>query len=352
MTTPQTSSSLQEQAGRVMEQLYGFVNVYLLNTGLELGLFAQLREAGPHGLTPAELAERGGLHEPYLAVWCQSAYGYGYLEVTAENRFCLAPHMDMLLADPHSPAYMGNILQLFATYCGKDLLQHPHYLQSGEVFTFQEHGEGFSGIIAKNGLTKGAKFLKMVVPQVPGLEAKLREGATLLDVGCSGGTFMMALARAYPACRFVGVDIDRHALPLAEAEIKRAGLTERISVQAMGAEAIDFDSVFDVITLNSVIHEVRPPLKPQAVARCLHALKPGGLLLITDFSLPDSLLGLREPAYRMVLMDQFLEMSWGNRHQTKREQLDLLTQAGFVNVHHGPLGDNLYVLLRGEKPQN
>lgn len=350
MTTTQTSSSLQEQAGRVMEQLYGFVNVYLLNTGLELGLFDRLREANAAGLTPAALAQSAGVHEPYLAVWCQSAYGYGYLDVTTDGHFRLAPHIDALLASPDSPAYMGNILRLFAQYCGEDLLQHPRYLKSGEVFTFQEHGEGFSSLIAKNGTTKGAKFLKMVVPQVPGLEAKLRVGAALLDVGCSGGTFMMALARAYPACRFVGVDIDRHALPLAEAEIRQAGLTEQIKVQEMGAEAIDFDSAFDVITMNSVIHEVRPPLKPQAVARCLQALKPGGRLLITDFSLPPSLPGLREPAYRMVLMDQFLEMSWGNRHQTKEEQIDLLTQVGFVNVHHGPLGDNLYVLLWGEKP--
>jgi 2-polyprenyl-3-methyl-5-hydroxy-6-metoxy-1,4-benzoquinol methylase len=334
----------------MMEQLYGFVNVYLLNTGLELGLFDRLRAAGASGLTVAELAHDQALHEPYLTVWCESAYGYGYLDVGPGGGFCLAPHMETLLADPQSPAYMGNILRLFAHYCGQDLLQHSRYLKSGEVFTFQEHGEGFSSLIAKNGATKGTKFLKMVVPQVPGLEEKLRRGATLLDVGCSGGTFMLVLAREYPTCRFIGVDIDRNALPLAEAEIARAGLTGRIQVRAMGAEAIEFDNAFDVITLNSVIHEVQPPLKPQAVARCLKALKPGGMLLITDFSLPDALSGLREPVYRMVLMDQFLEMSWGNRHQTKQEQLDLLTRAGFVNVHHGPLGDNLYVLLRGEKP--
>lgn len=350
MTTLQTTISLPEQAGRLMEQLYGFVNVYLLNTGLELGLFERLRDAGASGLTVAELAHDQGLHEPYLAVWCQSAYGYGYLDAVSDGRFCLAPQMETLLADPQSPAYMGNILRLFANHCGEDLLQHSRYLKSGEVFTFQEHGEGFSSLIAKNGATKGAKFLKMVVPQVPGLEEKLRNGAMLLDVGCSGGTFMIALARTYPTCRFVGVDIDHNALPLAEREIARAGLADRIRVQAMGVEALAFDNAFDVITLNSVIHEVRPPLKPQAVARCLKALKPGGRLLITDFSLPDSLSGLREPAYRMVLMDQFLEMSWGNRHQTKQEQIDLLTQAGFVNVRHGPLGDNLYVLLRGEKP--
>lgn len=53
-----------------------------------------------------------------------------------------------------------------------------------------------------------------------------------------------------------------------------------------------------------------------AVARCLKALKPGGMLLITDFSLPDSLPGLREPAHRPALMDLFMEMTWGHRLQT------------------------------------
>ena len=68
MTTPQTTLSLQQQAGKMMEQLYGFVNVYLLNTGLELGLFDRVREAGTAGLSAAELAQSQGLHEPYLSV--------------------------------------------------------------------------------------------------------------------------------------------------------------------------------------------------------------------------------------------------------------------------------------------
>jgi ubiquinone/menaquinone biosynthesis C-methylase UbiE len=345
------ASGLQEQAERILKHLDGFVNVYVLNTGLELGLFDHLREAGAAGLTVNELAERRGLHEPYVAVWCQSAYGYGYLEATANGRFCLAPHMELLLATPNHPAYLGNVLRLFANYYGDDLLEHVEYLQTGEVFPLQAHGEGFSSLIAKNGVTKGAKFLKLVIPQVSGLEEKLRSGATLLDVGCSGGTFLTALARAYPACHFVGVDIDGHALSLAMAEIKKAGLEERIRVREIDAEAIDFANTFDIITLNSVLHEIRPALKPQAVTRFFRALKPGGWLVITDFSLPESLSGLREPAYRMVLMDQLLEMTWGNRHQTRQQQVDLLTRAGFTSVHHGPLGDNLYTLLWGEKPK-
>ena len=122
MPTTHVENNLYDQVARLKEHLYGFVNVYLLNTGLELGLFDELRNSGEVGLTVDELARRKRLHEPYLSVWCRCAYGCGYLDVTDADHFCLAPHMETILADTHHPTYMGNILRLFATYSSLDFL--------------------------------------------------------------------------------------------------------------------------------------------------------------------------------------------------------------------------------------
>jgi protein-L-isoaspartate O-methyltransferase len=57
---------------------------------------------------------------------------------------------------------------------------------------------------------------------VGGLAARLAAGARVLALGCGTGHAVNVLARAFPASRFVGVDIDPDGIGRAEAE--RAGL--------------------------------------------------------------------------------------------------------------------------------
>lgn len=351
MTTALMENAVYTQVAQLKEHLFGFVNVYLLNTGLELGLFEELRIAGDAGLTVAELARRKGLHAPYLSLWCRCAYGCGYLDMLDGERFCLTPQMEAILVDAHHPAYMGNILRLFATYCSLDFLEHPQYLQTGETFPVGAHGEGFTKLLAQNGVTKGLKFFELVIPQVPHVATMFQNGASVLDIGCGSGTFLNTLAHAYPHCRFVGIDVDPNMVREAESVIAEAGLRERVRVLRRDAATLTFDNAFDLVTMNSVLREVPSQHKAAMIARCFTALKPSGVLLITDFTLPDSLCELRDSAHRSTLMDLLVEMTWGRHHQTQQEQTALLTHAGFVNVYHRPLDDQTYTLLSGEKPQ-
>lgn len=343
-------SILDAQVAQLQEHVFGFVNIYLLNTGLELGLFEELHKADNVGLTVAECARRKNLHEPYLSVWCRCAYGCGYLDMLDGERFCLTPQMKAILVDTRHPAYMGNVVRFFATYCSLDLFEHPEYLHTGESLPVQAHGEEFTKLLAQHGFTKGLKFLELVIPQVPHVAAMLQHGATILDVGCGGGTFMLALAQAYPACEFIGIDSDPHAVRLADFEATSAGIRGRVQVQHEKAEELKFTNRFDVVFMNSLLREIHPHLQSRVLKRCFAALKPGGTVLITDFALPDALPNLRDPAHRSALMDLLVEMTWGRRLQTQHEQTTLLTEAGFVDVKSQPLGDRVYTLLRGEKP--
>jgi hypothetical protein len=51
---------------------------------------------------------------------------------------------------------------------------------------------------------------------VPGLPARLAAGAAVLDLGCGTGHAVTVAARAFPASRFLGVDIDEHAVTTAQ----------------------------------------------------------------------------------------------------------------------------------------
>jgi S-adenosylmethionine-diacylgycerolhomoserine-N-methlytransferase len=145
-------------------------------------------------------------------------------------------------------------------------------------------------------MTKGLKFLELGIPQVPHVAAMLQHGATILDVDCGGGTFMITLARVYPSCEFVGIDSDSHTVRLTDYEVTSAEVSERIQVQHGKAEEIAFTERFDLITMNSVLRAVDSHLQPWVLARRFTALKPGGTVLITNFTLPDALRDLRDPA--------------------------------------------------------
>jgi hypothetical protein len=53
----------------------GFIAIHLINLGAELGIWEALYKE-KDGLTVSDLAARLKLHEPYLKIWCQTAYHY------------------------------------------------------------------------------------------------------------------------------------------------------------------------------------------------------------------------------------------------------------------------------------
>ncbi|MGQ0837215.1 methyltransferase domain-containing protein [Actinokineospora sp.] len=59
---------------------------------------------------------------------------------------------------------------------------------------------------------------------MPELTGTLAAGARVLDLGCVTGHAVTVAARAFPASRFVGVDVDERAIATADAERVRCGL--------------------------------------------------------------------------------------------------------------------------------
>ena len=55
--------AIDERIDDLIASLGGFHRSWLVYLGLELGLFARLREAGSDGMTPAELAAATGTHQ-------------------------------------------------------------------------------------------------------------------------------------------------------------------------------------------------------------------------------------------------------------------------------------------------
>lgn len=343
-----TEITVEQQTERLWDYVKGFHAVYLIDTGVKLGLFRSL-DAADGGLTPAALAESHGLHEPYVRVWCQTASAYHLLEPAADGAFALAPHFEQLLVQQRNPRFLGPYFQGCVDYLGADMSRYPEFFESGGTYTFQEHGLDFSATIAETTAGLQAVVAKHFLPSVPGVAEVLEGGGSVLDMGCGGGNLMLQIAKAFPACRCVGVDVDAHGITLASGNIAEAGLADRVTAEHTDGGEIAHENEFDVCTLFEVLHELPMAVRAQVMANAHRALKPGGTLFILDETYPSVPEDLRQPEYAFSVQTAYNELIWGNVVATKEEQEALLGEAGFTGLQRGEVG-GLFTLLTATKP--
>jgi SAM-dependent methyltransferase len=81
-----------------------------------------------------------------------------------------------------------------------------------------------------------------------------------------------------------------------------------------------------------VLHEIPRAVRPQVLANCHRALKPGAPLFILDETYPSTLAGLRARAHALAVQTAYNELIWGNVVPTAEEQDSLLRAAGFARI--------------------
>ncbi len=116
--------------------------------------------------------------------------------------------------------------------------------------------------------------------------ARLRPEDEVLDVACGTGDLAEAIASATPRPRrVVGVDFTAGMLDIARAKSARRSLRVPIDYRLGDAMALEFaDGSFDVLTIAFGLRNVTDP--PRAVAEFRRVLRPGGRLVILEFSEP------------------------------------------------------------------
>ena len=112
----------------------------------------------------------------------------------------------------------------------------------------------------------------------------VREGMTVLDVGCAMGFFSLPLAKLVgPAGRLICVDMQAKMLQVLDRRARNAGLMDRIDLRkcapgSLGLE--DLSARIDFALAFAVVHEVSD--RAAFFAEIGAALKPGAKLLIAE----------------------------------------------------------------------
>lgn len=112
----------------------------------------------------------------------------------------------------------------------------------------------------------------------------VREGMTVLDVGCAMGFFSLPMARLVGANgRVVCVDFQERMLRALERRARRAGLLDRVVPRACAQDTLGLEDMAesaDFALAMAVVHEV--PAPGALFVEIYRALKTGARLLVAE----------------------------------------------------------------------
>jgi SAM-dependent methyltransferase len=261
--------------GQVIGELGATVNAGLIVIGDKLGLYRAM--AGGKPTTSQELAEKTGTSERYVREWLSAQAAGGFVTYDpATQRYTLPAEQAMALADEDSPAFVCGAFEL-ATATLRAGAEIEAAFKSGRGFGWHEHDHGvMTGCERFFRPGYNANLVSTWIPALDGVEAKLRVGAKVADVGCGLGASTRLMAAAYPRSQFIGFDYDAESIELAQGKSKGV---KNASFEVASAAAYP-GSGYDLITMFDCLHDMGDPIG--AAKHVKQTLAPDGTWLIVE----------------------------------------------------------------------
>lgn len=318
---------MPQQAGKLITHIAGHVAFKTITIGQDNGLFTAL-DSNPQGLTAEELASIVKADEFYVGVWARAAYAAELLEIDGLNRYSLAPHIGTLLLDIDHPGYVGGIPTVLRQ--SEILDDFSKNLNSGKRIWWNDTSPEFIDAVTGTGRPFYTRLIPSGLEKVPGLVEKLNSGARVLELASGTGTGLVRFAKTFPNSTLIGVDGDEHSVNLAWERVEQEGVADQVSLVQSTLEDFVDEEGYDLIYINISMHECRDiDLVTQNIRR---SLKPGGVIVISDFPFPATHEGLRTPAARLLTGIQYFEAQIDDQLVPTAVFTDLLDRHDFDDV--------------------
>jgi len=191
----------------------------------------------------------------------------------------------------------------------------------------------------------------------------VREGQVVLDLAGGTGDLAAKFSRLVGAeGTVVLADINDSMLKVGRDKLTDLGLVQNIQYTQANAEHLPFpDHCFDCITIAFGLRNVTD--KDAALRSMQRVLKPGGRLLVLEFSKPSSkLLGRIYDAYSFSLLpamgkliandsDSYQYLAESIRKHPDQDTLkDMMIEAGFARCEYYNMTGGIVAVHRGIKP--
>ena len=268
---------LNEFMGRFVNDLGAVAHAATVVVGDQLGLYKKLAE-GPADVE--QLARRTETDARYLREWLSAQLASGYVEYDpVTERFSMTEEQAMALAQEGSPAFIPGAFQVSIALF-KAIPKMMQVMRTGLGLGWHEHDASlFHGTERFFRPGYAANLVSQWIPALDGVDARLKAGAVVADVGCGHGASTIIMAQAYPKSTFVGFDYHAPSIEHARGAAAKAGVSERARFEV--AKAKDFPGRdYDLVAVFDCLHDMGDPVGAAAHVRA--SLKPDGTWLIVE----------------------------------------------------------------------
>jgi 2-polyprenyl-3-methyl-5-hydroxy-6-metoxy-1,4-benzoquinol methylase len=275
---PLDESKLHDFVMKAVGEMGAAMNAALVLIGDKLGLYKAMAGAGP--MSSAELAAKTGTTERYVREWlaAQAAGGWMTYDATTQ-KYTLPPEQAFALADEMSPVFLPGAYYIISA-CLKDEAKITEAFRNGKGVGWHEHDSClFTGTERFFRPNYRAHLLTEWIPALNGVEAKLKSGAHVADVGCGLGTSTILMAQEYPKSTFVGFDYHPESIDLARDAARKASVSDRVKFEV--ARAKDYPGKdYDFVAFFDCLHDMGDP--EGAARHVRETLGPQGTWMVVE----------------------------------------------------------------------
>lgn len=267
---------------RLIESATAALEMFSIHLGRTLGLYDLLADVGP--MTPVQLAEKADIDARYAREWLEQQAVAGFVNLhggaaDADARtFELDDEQVALFVRADDPSHVSPLASMLAGVGGV-LDEVVDAYRTGAGVPYADYGATFRQ--AQGAINRPAFTHDLVgswIPAVPGLDARLRSGARIADLGAGLGWSTLALTQAYPDATVIGIDSDEGSI--VDARQIAAARSVDVSYIVADASKLKDHGPFDLVTILEALHDMANPVEVLAAARA--ALGPDGMVLIAD----------------------------------------------------------------------
>ena len=264
--------------GRLVGEFGGALTGALILMGDRLGIYKAMADGKPR--TSKEVATKAKLKERYVREWLSAQAAAGLVEYDpAAKTFSLSPEQAMALAEEGSPAFFAGAFQV-AQAMWLDEPKIAAAFKSGKGVGWHQHSKClFKGTERFFRPGYNANLVSSWIPALDGMEAKLKKGAVVADVGCGHGASTILMAQAYPNSTFFGFDYHAPSIAAAKEAAKKAKVDKRITFKK--ASAKDFPAgEYDMVAMFDCLHDMGDPVG--AAKHVKKTMKKDGTFMLVE----------------------------------------------------------------------
>ncbi len=271
------ASAAEEFAGRMIGILNDASVALMTSIGHRVGLFDVMAGLSPS--TSQDIATAAGLQERYVREWLAAmATGriVGHDRETAT--YWLPAEYAAALTRAAGPDNLAHLMQFVPLLASVEDPVVECFVNGGGV-PYSAYPR-FHRLMAEDSATvHDAALVDGILPLVPGLTDRLREGLDVADVGCGQGHAVNLMAAAFPSSRFTGYDFSTEAVEAGRREAHALGLTNA-HFEVQDVAELDVTEGYDLITAFDAIHDQAQPAI--VLARIANALRVDGVFFMVD----------------------------------------------------------------------